>query len=346
MATGPSEAFSPSGVGQSNVSVWLEIEVVPMTHLFPPATPFRDGMLDVGDGQSLYWEECGAPLGTPIVVLHGGPGSGCTSNLRRCFDPVRYRIVLFDQRGAGRSRPRVDAVGDLSHNTTWHLVADLSRLRDHLGVDRWLVYGVSWGSTLGLAYAQLHPDHVLGMVLSSVTMTRASDIHWLYHETGRFYPEAWRRFRDGVPEAERDGDLVDAYYRLLNVQADGGVRERAASDWCAWEDAASPLPDGRPNPRYDDPAVRMTFARLVTHYFHHRAWLTENQLFDGASALAGVPGVLVHGRHDLGGPPDTARELAGAWPGSELVLVDTGHTGGEPMSEAIVTATNRLAGRR
>jgi proline iminopeptidase len=317
-----------------------------MAHLYPPTTPYRHGMLDVGDGQNLYWEECGTPLGTPVVGLHGGPGSGCSSGLRQLFDPSRYRIVLFDQRGAGRSTPRVDAVCDPAENTTWHLVADLTRLREHLGVDRWLVYGVSWGSTLGLAYAQLHPDHVLGMVLSSVTMTRASDIHWLFHETGRFYPEAWQRFRDGVPADERDGDLVDAYHRLLNVQVDRRVRVRAARDWCAWEDAASPLPDGRPNPRYDDPGFRITFARLVTHYFHHRAWLEENQLLEGASALNGVPGVLVHGRHDLGGPPDTAWELAHAWPDAQLLLVDTGHAGGQAMTAAIVGATDRFAGRR
>lgn len=253
-----------------------------------------------------------------------------------------YRIILFDQRGAGRSQPRVDAVSDLSDNTTAQLLADLERLREALGVERWVVFGASWGATLGIAYAERHPEQVLGMVLSPVTLSRPGDLRWLYHETGRFYPDAWRRFRDGVPAGARDGDLVDAYFRLLHEHPDIGIRERAAEDWCAWEDAASPLPDGSPNPRYQDPAFRMTFARIVTHYFHHGAWLANNQLLAGAGQLAGIPGFLVHGRFDLGAPLDTAWELARAWPASELVVVETGHMGGDPMVEAIVEATNRL----
>jgi proline iminopeptidase len=310
---------------------------------FPAVEPFRTGMLDVGDGQSLYFEECGNPAGRCAVVLHGGPGSGCTSHLRRLFDPVAYRIVLLDQRGAGRSRPRVDAFAGLEANTTAHLVDDLTRLRVHLGVERWVVYGLSWGCTLGLAYAEQHPEDVAALVLSSVTLTRAEDIHWLYHDTGRFFPDAWRRFRGGVPAADGDGDLVAAYHRLLHEDPDPAVREQAARDWCDWEDAASPLPAGAPNPRYADPAFRMTFARIVTHYFHHRAWLGDDQLLEGASRLAGIPGVLVHGRHDVGGPLETAEALAAAWPSSELVVVDTGHTGGAAMTEAVVEATDRFA---
>lgn len=309
-----------------------------MHGLFPEVEPYRSGTLDVGDGQLLYFEECGNPSGRPAVVLHGGPGSGCTPRPRRLFDPDAYRIVLYDQRGAGRSRPRVEAFTPLVANTTHHLVDDLVRLRIHLGIERWVVYGSSWGCTLGLAYAERHSEEVAAMVLSSVTMTRGRDIHWLYHDAGRFYPDAWRRFRDGVPEGERDGDLVAAYHRLLHRHPDPGVRQRAALDWCRWEDAAAPLPDGTANPRYEDPAFRMTFARIVTHYFRQRAWLDDTELLEGAARLAAVPGVLIHGRLDLGGPLEVAEALAAAWPSSELVVVDTGHTGGVAMTDAEVAA--------
>ncbi len=311
---------------------------------FPEIEPYESGMLDVGDGQQLYWEACGNPAGKPALVLHGGPGSGCRPYHRRYFNPDAYRIVLFDQRGAGRSTPRVDATTDLSANTTYDLVADIERLREHLGIARWLVWGVSWGVTLGLAYAERHPMRVSEMVLASVTMTRPADIHWLYHETGRFFPEEWERFRAGVPQAERGGDLVAAYYRLLNEQPDIAVRAKAAQDWCDWEDAVQSLEEGWvPNPRYADPAFRMTFARIVTHYFHHRAWLADGQLLREAQRLAGIPGVLIHGRLDLGGPPDTAWQLAHAWPGAELHLVRTGHGGGQDMTACVMEATNRFA---
>jgi proline iminopeptidase len=313
---------------------------------YPQIEPYQRGYLDVSYGQQLYWETCGNPAGTPALVLHGGPGSGCTPGHRRSFDPDAYRIVLFDQRGCGRSTPRVDATTDLSANTTDHLIADIERLRAHLGITRWLVWGTSWGVTLGLAYAQRHPLQVSALVLASVTMTRPADIHWLYHEAGRFFPAEWQRFRAGVPAADRDGDLVGAYYRLLHVQPDVAERARAAQDWCDWEDAVLSLEDGwRPNPRYADPAFRMTFARIVTHYFHHHAWLADGQLLREAHRLTGIPGVLIHGRLDLGGPPDTAWQLAHAWPGSELHLVRTGHGGGHDVAARIVEATDRFARR-
>lgn len=314
---------------------------------FGEPEPYEHGMLDIGDGQELYWEACGNPAGTPAVVLHGGPGSGCAPAFRRYFNPEVYRMVLFDQRGAGRSTPRVGEQTDLSVNTTSYLTGDIEQLRGFLGIERWLVLGFSWGTTLALAYAQRHAERVSAMVLASVAMTRPADVHWLYHETGRYFPGQWERFRAGVPAGEREGDLVAAYYRLLNEQPDLALRRKAARDWCDWEDAVQSLEqDWAPNPRYADPAFRMTFARVVTHYFHHGAWLADGQLLREAHRLAGIPAVLIHGRFDLGGPVDTAWQLAHAWPGAELQLVGTGHGGGNEMTARIVDATNRLASRQ
>jgi proline iminopeptidase len=313
---------------------------------YPEIEPYEHGMLDVGDGQRLYWEVCGDPQGKPAVVLHGGPGSGCTPGLRRYFDPACYRIVLFDQRGAGRSEPNAeDPHVSLSTNTTHHLVADIERLREFVGVDRWLVFGGSWGATLALAYTERNPERVSEVLLASVTMTRPADIHWLYHEVGRYLPEEWAPFRNGVPPAERDGDLVAAYHRLLN-DPDPAIRVRAARHWCSWEDAVVSLEPGyEPNPRYDDPHFRMAFARIVTHYFHHQAWLEDGILLQEAHRLAGIPGVLVHGRLDLGSPVATAWELAQAWPDAELHVVDTGHSGGDAMTDRLITASDRFAER-
>jgi proline iminopeptidase len=205
-----------------------------MAIAYPPVDPYRTGLLDVGDGNEIYWETCGNPDGRPALVLHGGPGSGCTTGMRRLFDPRAYRIVLVDQRGAGRSAPHAgDRSTDLSANTTAHLIDDLERLREHLEIDRWLLYGRSWGTTLGLAYAQCHPERVSAMILAAVCLTRRSDIDWLYHGLGRYFPAEWERFRHGVPVADRDGDLVDAYARLL-AHADEGVRQAAAQACCDW----------------------------------------------------------------------------------------------------------------
>jgi proline iminopeptidase len=317
-----------------------------MAALYPETEPFENGMLEAGDGQRIYWEICGIPSGKPAVVLHGGPGSGCTPEHRRYFDPGAYRVVLFDQRGAGRSEPHAaDPTTDLSTNTTRHLIADIELLRQHLGVEKWLVWGYSWGSTLGLAYAEHSPDRVTEVVLGSVTMSRPSEIEWLYRGVGRFFPEKWRRFRDGVPPSERDGDLVAAYHRLLNGP-DPAVREQAATDWCDWEDVVASMDPDQRNPRFEDPRFRMAFARIVTDYFHHRAWLEDGVLLREARRLAGIPGVLVHGRLDLGSPPITAWELAEAWPDATLELVATGHTGGDEMDERLVAATDRFASTR
>lgn len=319
-----------------------------VTDLYPPIDPYEHGMLEVGDGNSVYWETCGAPDGKPAVVLHGGPGSGCAPVYRRFFNPAGYRVVLFDQRGSGRSIPHAsEPTTDLAANTTQHLIADIEQLREHLGVERWLVFGNSWGTTLGVAYAVQHPDRVTEMVLVAVGMTRRSEIDWLYHGVGRYFPEAWERFRAGVPEPARDGDLVAAYYELLH-HPDDAVREQAARDWCTWEDALmATTADAQPNPRYDDARFRMAFARIVTHYFHHGAWLEEGALLRDAHRLAGIPGTLIHGRLDLGGPLVSAWELARAWPGSELVVGPVGHSSGDPwMRAATVDATDAYLSAR
>ena len=281
---------------------------------FPLVEPYAQGLLDVGDGQQIYWEVCGNPNGKPALFVHGGPGSGCTVGSRRLFDPAKYRIVIFDQRNCGRSTPSaVDPTTLLTFNTTEHLIGDMEKLRQHLRIDKWVMFGGSWGVTLGLAYAERHPDRVTAAIFASVTMTRPADVRWLYHEVGRYFPQEWDRFRRGVPESERDGDLVAAYDQLLNVQTDLQIRARAALSWCEWEAAVMSLEPGYTYPRrYVDPAFRMTFARIVTHYFSHAAWLGDDQLLRNAYRLAGIPGVLVHGRLDLGGPADTAWHLAKA----------------------------------
>ncbi|MDH6125073.1 prolyl aminopeptidase [Kitasatospora sp. GP82] len=315
---------------------------------YPEIEPYEQGMLDVGDANLVHWETCGNPDGKPAVVVHGGPGSGAGPGWRRFFDPAAYRIVLFDQRNCGRSTPSASDPGtDLGSNTTRQLIADAERLREHLGIDRWLVLGGSWGSTLGLAYAQAHPERVSELVLFSVATTTRREVEWITRDMGRYFPEQWTRFRDAVPAAERDGSLVDAYSRLLH-DPDPAVRERAAVEWCAWEDShVATGPGHKPDPRYQDPAFRMLFARLVTHYWRHAAWLGERELLDGARKLAGIPGALIHGRLDLSSPPDIAWQLSRVWSDAELVLVDdAGHGFGYPStSEAVLAAIERFKNR-
>lgn len=315
-----------------------------MSHEYSHIEPYEHGYLDVGDGHRVYWETCGNPDGKPALALHGGPGSGCTPGMRRLFDPNAYRIVLLDQRGVGRSTPHAsDASIDLTTNTTSHLIEDLERIREHLEIDRWLVFGRSWGCTLGLAYAEAHPRRVTEMVLSAVTMTRRSEIDWLYRGVSRFFPEQWSLFRDAVPASDRDGNLVHAYAKLLNHE-DATVRNRAAVAWCEWEDAVVSLESGgAPNPRYNDPRFRIAFARIVTHYFSHGAWLEEGQILQHAHRLSGIRGVLIHGRLDLASPLSTAWELSQAWPESTLVILEnTGHTS-STMADQIVAAIDSFS---
>lgn len=310
--------------------------------------PFDEGMLDVGDGHRLHYEQSGNPGGIPVVFLHGGPGAGTAPTRRKTFDPNVFRIVLFDQRNSGRSTPSAaELVVDLSTNTTPHLVADVERLREHVGVERWMVVGVSWGATLGLAYAEAHPDRVTALVLGAVTNTTAREVEWITRDMGRVFPREWERFVAGVPEADRDGNLAAAYSRLLHDR-DPAVREQAAIDWCAWEDThVGTFPGATHDPRYDDPVFRMTFARLVTHYWANAGFLDDGQLIRDLPRLSGIPGVLVHGRLDISGPLDIAWEVARGWPDAELVVVgDAGHGGGSWSAElraGIARLAERLA---
>jgi len=316
-----------------------------MSELYPPIERTDHGLLNTGDGHLIYWETSGNPNGKPVVALHGGPGSGSSPTMRRYFDPARWRIVLFDQRNCGHSLPHAsDPAVDLSTNTTPHLIADMERLRAFLEIDRWAILGRSWGSTLALAYAQQHPDRVTGMVLVGVTTTRRSEIDWLYHGVGRYFPAEWEAFRDGAPPDQR-GDLVAAYHRLLN-NPDPGAHAQAALDWHTWEAfSVSVNPGAPPNPLWQQPDYRLARARIITHYFVHNAWLHDGILLRNAHRLTGIPGVLIHGRLDLGSPLITAWELHRAWPGSDLIIVDeAGHSSGDPgMTEALIAATDRLA---
>ncbi|MER6307477.1 alpha/beta fold hydrolase [Streptomyces sp. NPDC001657] len=348
----------------------------PLSDSYPPIEPYDAGMLDVGDGNLVYWEVCGNPRGKPALVVHGGPGSGCTARARRHFDPDRYRVVLFDQRGCGRSTPHAgDPATDLRHNTTPHLLADIERLRRHLGIERWLLFGGSWGSTLILAYAQRHPERVSEIVIPGVTTTRRSEIDWLYRGVGRFFPEAWERFRDGAARgAQRvdgtdgahaagayedgahgagaeagakagSGDLVAAYGRLMD-DPDPAVRERAAADWCAWEDAVLSMePHGSARPYGERPSTaRLALVRICAHYFSHGAWLEEGVLLRGAGRLAGIPGVLIHGRQDLSSPLDTAWELSRSWTDARLIVIDdAGHKGSGRTRAEVIAALDRFA---
>ena len=312
-----------------------------MKDLYPDFPPYASHSLRVDPRHCLHVEECGRPGGIPAVFLHGGPGAGCEPYHRRFFDPERYRLVLFDQRGAGRSTPHAD----LTDNTTWDLVADMERIREHLGIERWLVFGGSWGSTLALAYAQTHPARVSALILRGIFLCRPQEIAWFYQQgASRIFPDYWEDFLAPVPASER-GDLLGAYHRLLTGD-DEVARLAAARAWSIWEGRTATL---LPNPAVVDhfggAHVALSLARIECHYFVNDAFLRPNQLLEDAGVLAGIPGVIVHGRYDLICPLENAWALHRAWPGSELQIVpDAGHSAAEPgIRAALVAATERFA---
>ncbi|HXW43671.1 MAG TPA: prolyl aminopeptidase [Streptosporangiaceae bacterium] len=317
-----------------------------MVELFPPIEPYDHGFLDVGDGNLVYWEACGNPAGKPAVMVHGGPGQGCSPNMRRMFDPALYRAILFDQRGCGRSTPHAsDPATDMRHNTTEHLIGDMERLREHLGIDRWLLTGGSWGTTLALVYAERYPHRVSEIMLSAIWTSRRSEVEWLYRGVAQFFPEQWQRFRAGVPESDGDGDLIAAYARLLD-DPDPQVRNPAATAWRTWEDTVLSLePNAKPASYTDPPGDDvLAFVRICARYYSRGAWLADNAVIGDAGRLAGIPGVLIHGRLDLSCPAISAWELAAAWPGAELLIDDhSGHRGSDVKRAWMLATLDRFA---
>lgn len=317
-----------------------------MRDLYPEIEPLETGMLDVGDGQHIYWEVSGNREGRPVVFLHGGPGAGTTPEHRRLFDPERYRIVLFDQRGCGLSIPHAsEPDADLSANTTWHLVADMERLRNHLGIDRWQVFGGSWGSALALAYAQTHPERVTELVLRGIFTLRRQELDWFYEGgAAAVYPDLWEEFLAPVPALER-AHLIEAYGRLLK-DPDPEVHQPAAIAWSRWESSTiTLLPQADTIARFTAPEYATAFARIENHYFRHGGWWEEGQLIRDAPRLAGIPAVIVQGRYDMCTPTMTAWDLHTAWPEAEFHLIpDAGHAFDEPgILDALIRATDRFA---
>jgi len=312
--------------------------------LFPPIEPFSYGHLDVGDGHEIYFEECGNPRGIPVVLLHGGPGAGSSRTMRRFHDPRHYRIVLFDQRGCGHSRP----TASLNCNTTWHLVADIERLRTHLGIGRWQVFGGSWGSTLALAYAESYPERVTGLILRGIFLVRRAEIDWFYTSGCNWlFPDQYAPFVEHIPQAER-GDIIAAYYRRL-THADRSEQLAAARIWSAWEGSTlSIFPERTRLRSLTSDQYVLAFARIECHYFVHSGFLNRDaQLLDDAHRLEGIPGVVIAGRYDVITPVKSAWELCQVWPDAELRIVpDAGHAMTEPGTlHELVAATQRFAAR-
>ena len=307
--------------------------------LFAPIEPFDSGFLAVDDRHRLYWEQSGRPDGVPVVFLHGGPGAGCAPTHRRFFDPEHYRIILFDQRGAGRSTP----AGSLVDNTTPHLVADMERLRRELGVERWVVFGGSWGSTLGLAYAQAHPNRCRALVLRGIFLGDEIEIDWFLHGIGRFFPEAYRAFAEAIPAAERD-DLLGAYYRRL-TGGDRAARRGAALAWSRYEGSCSTLlPSQDTVLNFSELDFAERLARIEAHYFVHRLFVPEGGLLAGVESIRHIPAVIVQGRYDMVCPIMTADRLARAWPEATYdIVADAGHAALEPgIRRALISATERF----
>jgi proline iminopeptidase len=309
--------------------------------LYDPIEPFDIGRLRVSPIHELYYEQVGNATGKPVVFLHGGPGGGVSADYRRYFDPKVYRVVLFDQRGSGKSTPHAN----IEENTTWDLVADIERLREHLGIKRWQVFGGSWGSTLALAYAETHPDRVSELVLRGIFLCRQKEIRWFYQEgTSAIFPDVWEEYLKVIPESER-ADMVSAYYRRLTSD-DGAVRLQAARAWSIWEGSTSKLFfDASMIEKFADPEFALAFARIECHYFINNAFFpTDNYLIENVGSIRGIPGVIVQGRYDVVCPMMSAWDLHRAWPEAQLKIIpDAGHSISEPgIIDALVEATDQF----
>lgn len=309
-------------------------------YLYPPVDPFDQRMMDVGDGHTVYFEQCGNPNGIPVVVLHGGPGGGCSPSMRRYFDPEKYHVILFDQRGCGRSKP----FASVTNNTTWDLVADIERIRAALGIDKWIAFGGSWGATLALIYAQTYPDRVRNIVLRGVFMMTQAELDWFYGGgAGKFWPDLWVRFVNLIPEDERD-DLIAAYHRRLFC-GDMQTEIKYGKAWAAWENALASIHSSGGG--HEGPGeYSRTFSRLENHYFTHAGFLEfDGQILAHVPRIAHIPGVIVQGRYDMICPPTSAYNLAQAWPNVELKMVrNAGHALSEPgISAELVRTMDRIA---
>lgn len=312
-----------------------------MQPLYPEIKPYARHNLSVDDLHTLYVEESGDPEGIPILFVHGGPGAGSSSYDRRFFDPEKYRIVLFDQRGCGQSEPHAE----LTDNTTAHLIEDMEKIRHHLGIDKWVLFGGSWGATLSLLYAQSHADRVCGLILRGIFLCREADLQWFYqHGAHHVFPDYWLEFIKPIPEHER-GDLIAAYHTRLNGDNELAMMA-AAKAWSRWEGQCATL---RPNSdvvnAFTDPHMALSLARIETHYFTHQGFIEANQIIKNAALLEGIPGTLIHGRYDMVCPLDNAFALYEAWPDAELQIVrDAGHSSHEPsIIDALIKATNAMA---
>lgn len=312
-----------------------------MKTLYNEIEPFQQGMLKVSEIHEIYYEQCGNPNGKPVVFLHGGPGGGLTPNYRRFFDPAAYRIVLFDQRGSGKSTPHAS----LEENTTWHLVSDIERLRHHLDIEKWMVFGGSWGSTLALAYAETHPERATALVLRGIFLCRPKEISWFYQEgANAIFPDVWEQYVSVIPEAER-GNMLEAYYERLTSK-DESIRLEAARAWSVWEGSTSKLiPDENLINDFAEAHKALSLARIEAHYFINNAFFeTENYLLENVGGIRHIPAVIVQGRYDCVCPITSAWALHRAWPEAELVVVgDAGHSVTEPgITSALVDATDRF----
>ncbi len=312
-----------------------------MRILFPEIKPYSTFQFPVDDLHTLYVEECGNPQGLPVLFLHGGPGAGCEPMHRRFFDPERYRIVLFDQRGAGQSTPHAE----LHNNTLWHLIADIEKLRAHLGIQQWVLFGGSWGSTLALAYAETHPERVLGLILRGIFLCREDDIQWFYQSgASRLFPDLWEHFLAPIPVAERH-DLLTAYYHRL-TSSNELERLRAAKAWSVWEGSTLTLESNSSViEHFGEARIALSLARIECHYFFNHCFMEPGQLLRDAGRLHSIPGVIVHGRYDVVCPLDNAWALHQAWPQAELrIVTPAGHAVSEPgIVDALITATQQFA---
>ena len=347
MHTAPADALAAAVNSPNNVATGATL--TPDRELYPPIEPYETGMLDVGDGQQIYWETSGNPDGIPAVFVHGGPGGGGGTDQRRFFDPEVYRIVVFDQRGCGRSLPHASAPdADLSTNTTWHSVADLEAIREHLGIDRWLVFGGSWGSCLALAYAQTHTDRVLALVLRGIFTLRRSELDWYYNEgASHLFPEWWDSYCAPLVKADYDldSDKIAAYNKLL-WHEDPAVALEAGLAWSIWEAGTSSLfHDAEKVADYHDPHYALAFARIENHYFHNGGFMDDGQLIANAPMLAeaGIPGIIIQGRYDMPCPVVTSYDLHKAWPEADYKIVLAGHGAFEPnIAAELVKATDHF----